>query len=284
MELRQEEFDVIMIIGNGFDLNLGLKTAYSDFIESFFFESLLTKGNKLCLHLNGIHSLQKWIDIENEFKEYSRIVESDNDSDFFNEYKELTSSLKQYLNTISYENLDKNSRAYKLIAKIKDYRVLIIDFNYTFSVKNICKELGFELNNTTSKFECLKIHGSIEENDSIIFGIEDGARIVNKHVFLKKSVNKNFNTTDFSNEIYNNKNFIVFGHSLGETDHMYFKDYFVKTISQVNNKVKQHVTVHYYGEESYYDLFAQIDSLTLNNISKFKHNSDFKTVDTKNYG
>lgn len=33
----------ILIIGNGFDLNLGLKTSYKDFIQSEHFKDLVAK-------------------------------------------------------------------------------------------------------------------------------------------------------------------------------------------------------------------------------------------------
>ena len=62
---------VVAIIGNGFDLNLGLKTSYSDFVNSKDFKSLLNKGNYLVDYLDGKHNLQKWIDVENELKLYS---------------------------------------------------------------------------------------------------------------------------------------------------------------------------------------------------------------------
>ena len=42
----------IIIIGNGFDLSLGLKTSYKDFIESDSFTLLLNKENSLTIYLN----------------------------------------------------------------------------------------------------------------------------------------------------------------------------------------------------------------------------------------
>ncbi len=45
--LPEYDFDVVIIIGNGFDLSLGLKTSYNDFVESNYFESLLKEDNHL---------------------------------------------------------------------------------------------------------------------------------------------------------------------------------------------------------------------------------------------
>ncbi|ALU75278.1 hypothetical protein F7642_10905 [Tenacibaculum finnmarkense genomovar ulcerans] len=74
MKLPGYDFDIVIIIGNGFDLSIGLKTSYSDFIKSIEFQELLKNENLLAKHLNGIHTLQNWIDIENELKNLQVIM------------------------------------------------------------------------------------------------------------------------------------------------------------------------------------------------------------------
>ena len=69
MEKRQNSYkDTCLIIGNGFDLNLGLPTSYGNFVESEQFKDMVTRGNKLAIHLKSKYELQNWIDIENELK------------------------------------------------------------------------------------------------------------------------------------------------------------------------------------------------------------------------
>lgn len=63
-----EKITHIVIIGNGFDLNLGLKSGYQDYIKSAYFESLISKRNYLAMYLKKQNNLQRWIDIENELK------------------------------------------------------------------------------------------------------------------------------------------------------------------------------------------------------------------------
>ena len=58
----------IAIIGNGFDLNLGLKTSYTNFVNGNEFKSLLNTDNFLADYLSNKHDLQNWIDVENELK------------------------------------------------------------------------------------------------------------------------------------------------------------------------------------------------------------------------
>jgi hypothetical protein len=278
MELKQELYDAVLVIGNGFDLNLGLETSYSSFIRSNYFKDLLEKDNQLCLYLNSIHNLENWIDIENELKTYSKKA-GINNNHFFENFKELSSSLKEFLSNIDYKSLNKKSLAYKLMLNAKDLNMLIIDFNYTFSIENIFKELEVEINSEDSVIEHIKIHGGI--NDNIIFGVEDKADISKGHIFLKKSVNINFNAFDFSKAILNSETFVVFGHSLGETDHTYFEDYFTKTANKIPNHERQDVIIYYYGEKSYYDIFTQIDKLTRWQITSFRQHTNFKVENTK---
>jgi hypothetical protein len=281
MELPGYDFDVVMIIGNGFDLSIGLKTGYSDFIKGKEFQQLLKEENALAKHLNGIHSLQNWIDIENELKTYSKRFANSN-GNFFLEFKSLSSALKEYLNEIEVPEFDLEIPAIKIIKAIEKMPTLIIDFNYTDTVSRISDFLNLDIYNEHSHIHHMKIHGSLSSDD-LIFGIEDKADVSSKHVFLKKSVNKSFKPLDFSKEILNSSNFVVFGHSLGETDHMYFEDYFRKTSMSSNSRESQNIIIYHYGEDSYYDLFSQIDKLTLKKITKLKQINKVEFHDTKNY-
>lgn len=278
MELKNDVYEAVLIIGNGFDLNLGLKTDYNDFIKSEFFLNLIDQGNEFCKYLQSIQTLQNWIDIENELKAYSKITKSSK-AEFNNEFKKLSINLANYLRILDYTNIDRNGHAYNLIKSLRYHTTFILDFNQTLTFQHICKEQKIELNEY-SNFEHIKIHGSLNENDNIIFGIEDNARISPQHVFLKKSVNENFNPINFSSAILESDSFIVFGHSLGETDHMYFEDFFRNQKSRINDDKKQHTAIYHNGGNSYFDLFAQIDQLTINRISRFKQNSIFSTVDS----
>lgn len=86
----------IIIIGNGFDLNLGLKTSYNDFIKSNYFESLLEEDNSLAWHLSDQTQLNNWVDIENEITNYSTQINDDN-LNVKNNFKALKTSLQNYL-------------------------------------------------------------------------------------------------------------------------------------------------------------------------------------------
>lgn len=60
----------LLIIGNGFDLDLGLPTKYSNFIESKYFKKQnIRRGSKLFKYISETYHDKKWIDIENELKD-----------------------------------------------------------------------------------------------------------------------------------------------------------------------------------------------------------------------
>ena len=59
----------LLIIGNGFDIDLGLKTKYSDFIESNCFDE---NKNNLFKSIYRSYKNMNWIDLENELKNMLR--------------------------------------------------------------------------------------------------------------------------------------------------------------------------------------------------------------------
>jgi hypothetical protein len=277
MQNIKNNYSHIIIIGNGFDLNQGLKTGYVDFINSDSFKKLLKKDNNFADYLYGKHELGNWIDIENELKTYS--ISQDNKSgadNFERDFNMVSNALKEYLCTLSYENIDKTAYSFKLIEQLREKDFLILDFNYTKMTENILFELGIadELDK-----RLIKVHGSLEEEE-IIFGVEDSARILPQHVFLRKAFHKSFKAININTNLANLKELYIFGHSLGETDHMYFSDFFINLgLTHYSGKGKNLILFHY-GQDSYRQLLMQIDYLTMKHLTTFKQNINFQTFDT----
>lgn len=69
------KYQSALIIGNGFDLSLGLSTSYMDFVNSDEFQILLNMQNQLAIYLKVNAELQNWIDIENELKLYESYLQ-----------------------------------------------------------------------------------------------------------------------------------------------------------------------------------------------------------------
>lgn len=281
MTTENSAYENVLIIGNGFDLNLDLKTSYTDFVNSVQFDHIVLNGNYLAKYLKDKHDLQKWIDIENELKNYSNRTSGFTKESFENfetDFNSLSLSLKTYLSGIKYNDLNKDSHAYKLLDFLKDKDLLILDYNYTKTAKSILSEFGWSESDLNKRI--IKVHGSIDE-DEIIFGVEDKAKIRKEHVFLRKAYSKHFKAIDTNDILKKCKYVFIFGHSLGMTDHMYFDDFFREMAMPFSKGKGKAIYVFHYGKKGYLELFIQLDELTLNSLSIFKQNNHFEMIDTK---
>lgn len=267
---------IVMIIGNGFDLNLGLETSYNSFINSKEFNELTDKGSKLANYLLNKSELKHWIDIENELKEYSNKVFKDpNREPFKQDYVDLCNNLCLYLNKIDYSIINKESKAYSLFCQLikKDADIYIYDFNYTESISKIIED-----NDPDKKAEIhlFKVHGSAADNH-IVFGVEDNAYIDENDAFLYKSASHYYNfKLNINVELNDSDLIVVMGHSLGETDHFYFQDFFRR---QYNSTSKGFLFT-YYTEKGWYNMMKQLQRLTLRNLAIFRSNNniEFKEI------
>nr|DAT41406.1 MAG TPA: abortive infection protein [Caudoviricetes sp.] len=192
----------LLILGNGFDLNLGLKTSYIDFMQSEYFDSLLKNGsNKFAIYLKSkARADARWVDIEEELKSYTKHVlsvytepnthASEKIKFLKEDYRSLCIQLKSYLEQAQNEEINSNSLAKSLVERIyykcldSSVDIQIINFNYTNSVHRILDwhhDINYE--------KCVKhVHGSLR--DEIVFGIEDSYPLDSRCVFLYKSYNK----------------------------------------------------------------------------------------------
>ena len=161
----EDKFSNILVIGNGFDLNLQLKTSYSDFIASQDFNNLLTNQNSLAKSLSEKHNLQNWIDIENELKNYSKFPAAI--GSFEEDYYALCQALINYLNAIDYSTIEVASRAYELVKSISKTDFLILDFNYTRTGQIILQKEG--ISKAEIEMRLLKMHGSLESGKNNIW-------------------------------------------------------------------------------------------------------------------
>lgn len=262
------EYSKVFIIGNGFDLNLGLKTRYYDFIESQVFKELLFDENKLATYLWNKHKDVNWIDIEMELVTYANNVANTELVSFKLEYKKLCGALVSYLLSLPLDQIERDSDAFSLLKnEIGNLDFIIFDFNYTSTIKNILTELGLAPEEISNRV--IKIHGTVAEKN-IILGIHDNAGDLPAHVYIKKASQDSFSGTRIGigeiiekcSELY------IFGHSLGKTDEEYFKGTF-NSLAFSKGEVIQ-LKLYYHGDHSKDEFYSRLDDLTTSRISKFK--------------
>jgi len=259
-------YDHVLVIGNGFDLSLGLKTSYVDFVQSNEFIQLESESNQIATHLRNKLNLQTWIDIEQEFPEMSK-NNADRSREFFEEYKKLCGSLIRYLESIDYDPASESSESLLVVRKLLDSgSVCVINFNYTDTI-------GMFVPRPHDSFDMLFVHGSIKLGN-IVFGVQDNAKIETEHVYLKKSSSPAFFDTWRVSDILKNTRASItfFGHSLGDTDATHFKNFFI------NTTLRKKINFHYHNEESYFNLYRQIGKLTGQETQRFRTQHDFKMI------
>lgn len=266
--------ETLLIVGNGFDLSMGFKTSYGDFMKSSFFPN--KKTSALCSYLSEKYQENMgWIDIENELSNFSRMLTStksnakknnvlwDIDS-FRKEYEELKSSLKRYLQQETKRRISKtqDNPAKKVIDKLPDDSK-IITFNYTNTIEKTTLDKYSDTNENL-----LHIHGSLAPNDDIVFGVEDSAKLSKEHVFLYKAHSKNLKVREFANWLNFAERIIFYGYSLGDTDRQYFEKFFQMLCS--GNNTYRELVFYYYGQSSYDNLIWQLQMLTNHKLTQLQ--------------
>lgn len=266
--------ETLLIVGNGFDLSMGFKTSYGDFMKSSYFPHEETSS--LCSYLHKQYEENMgWIDIENELSEYSRILTTkklnakkintilDIDS-LREEYDELKSSLKCYLQ-------EETKRAFGPSPDNPAKRVIdqlpaeskIISFNYTSIIERMTRDRF-----CASKGNLLHIHGSLAPYDDIVFGVEDSAKLSKEHVFLYKAHSPHLKVQEFSDWLNSAERIIFYGYSLGDTDRQYFEKFFRKLCS--DDRTYTELVFYYYDQSSYDNLIWQLQMLTNHKLTQLQ--------------
>lgn len=275
--------ETLLIVGNGFDLSMGFKTSYGDFMKSSYFPHEETSS--LCSYLhNQYEENMGWIDIENELSEYSRMLTTKKlNAKKFNtildidslreEYDELKSSLKLYLQeeTKGAFGPSPDNPAKRVIDQLPaDSK--IISFNYTSIIERL----------TLGKFQdsngnLLHIHGSLAPYDDIVFGVEDSAKLSKEHVFLYKAHSRHLRVQEFSDWLNSAERIIFYGYSLGDTDRQYFENFFRKLCS--GDTTYAELVFYYYGQASYDNLIWQLQMLTNHKLTQLQILNKIEFID-----
>lgn len=252
---------ILHILGNGFDLNLGLKTGYKDFYDYYIsIESSTTSIKDLKSTISKDHNT--WSDLELALGKYTIKIKTVDDFDTI--FEDIGEQLSKYLikeeekfnsSVINeqrfFENLVKpeiflSTAERKLIEIFKNkfihntWVVDIFTFNYTTLVEKIIdKKRNFEIGHHNSKNGLVNlrgidhIHGFL--NDRMILGVNDISQIKNKEfhqnvdvleALVKEKCNLAYgHTIDnlFKTRINQANIICIFGVSFGDTDNIWWE-------------------------------------------------------------
>lgn len=265
----------LVILGNGFDLDLGWKTSYNDFY--------LSKKQRFN-EFNGMPYIQEmiseghWNNLEGYLRECV-INLTDNNIETINYFWILCRNLiGEYLrkNTSTIYNTNYRSCAYEFLKSLSSSNV--VSFNYTDPFKIL------ELRNKT---DILHLHGKLEEIISgaeIRLGIDSAVRIKNtladkELIKYMIKTHENTNIDIFFNNLKKSDNIIIYGHSFGITDSDYFQPFFKAIID--GKLMNKNIYIVTYNDKSLQDIKDNMLSYGINYSElEFSKNVEIHTIFT----
>lgn len=254
----------VLVVGNGFDLDLGLETRYSDFAKSDYwpqtdFEQLPFSKNGIVLDLVGepqnvclsdyietirTHVLEdkSWFDLENDLLAFASKVAPNNtfstadiDEVYFNN---LLSGLQKFIGEEQKNSLGKIKKdccaASVLKANCYD---MVYSFNYT-DINYFGRLLGL-----SQEIPCQHLHGDLS-NKSIILGVDE-TPLPAGYEWLHKTSSRHYPYHDINNSLTGSSDIIFFGLSFGSIDFIYFERFFKELSSgkPITEDGKQNITI-----------------------------------------
>lgn len=300
--------NTLFILGNGFDLDLGLKTSYRDFFDSKFYPAAQGEFG-LISYLKNRYEIQNWIDLEKEIKEFclnsfsitqyknldSRIGGASQREELKNrgllysshglhdEFESLRKGLQDYLISVTkHFEINKQSYAGKIasLANLIAARneTSIITFNYT-PLTHICK--NFFTNETTLTVD--HIHGTLKD-ENIVIGFDGKIDIDEEKCFMIKSHSPHYRSHNVRSKLAKAESVIIFGLSLGEIDYHYFENFF-KDQSGENPSIelrKKYITIFTYDDKERYKILNNLRNMNNKRNEELYDLNDLKIFCTKN--
>lgn len=233
----------VLIIGNGFDLDLELKTSYNNFYESDFWP--FREPNTLMgVFLEQERNINNWMDLEEKIGEYairSYVGDIVTQKHYHQKNKEdfdrIVSNLGKFLSISENGAINKNSTASKVLsAQLKSHSIPeIITFNYT-SIKKIAQRLDIQ-----TVFTPYHIHGSLLDNN-IILGVGEkysynNFKLPETNDFFYKTSSPQYDPPQIAEILDKATKITFFGLSLGGMDAPYFSGLFQNLSKQVGKTI-----------------------------------------------
>lgn len=272
----------VFIIGNGFDLDLGLPTKYSDFAKSSFWpkaspqpsssvstRNILRVGsstNPILLehYLEKKKNLDSWFDLENELLLYSCVENKIKESSSFIKknieyYNRLQAALCDYILDVEDKITLKDCFANKVLKSIIDngYFDQIYSFNYT-NLNKIAQLLSL-----SHEINYIHLHGKVEDK-SIILGVDDSELRPGYEQFHKSS-SRHYRSHDIYNALTNAQEIVIFGLSFGNIDYSYF-DRFFKSLSDgdsIPEEKKKNITIFTKDDNSRLGIIGKLREMNI---------------------
>ena len=278
----------LLVIGNGFDLDLGRATKYSDFAKSECWPKDLESG--LYKYLNKKSQIEKWFDLEGELARYvvklsETLLPTYKDSAFqiatkdMKDFNIIVESMIKYLTKAQSQIINHKSWAAKIftLACSDSAFSKIYSFNYT-DLNELAKTLNLE-----SMPAVEYVHGCLADHSAIL-GINDQVSTIDGAFdFMRKSFNPHYASHPVSYDLKDADEVVFFGHSLGDNDYHYFQSFFRHQCEEdLEIKEKRTITIFTYNENSRMEIMRTLHKMNGGKTSLLFQNNDLNIFCTGN--
>ena len=281
--------ETIVVLGNGFDLAMGMKSSYRDFYDNkkfWPFDQKTSSTNVRIRHRAGLDTFlhdnmqENWYNLENLLAEYAKSIKSvsreqvEHDEKCFEKLKE---SLYDFINNAQHNKAPSlaNNKARRFVEAIFQYRrPKIYTFNYT-AFDHFATLYGFE------NKQAITVHGSIDAKN-IVIGIDNDLDIPREYNFLKKMSEPSYKSSGLVLDLMGAEEVLIFGHSLAQNDFNFFEPFFRKhskdSISSSDKRCK--IRIFTADNKSKNDVLANIAEMNKNKINLLFAQTDLKFIRT----
>lgn len=266
---RQDYGNTLIILGNGFDTDLGFNLSF--------------KAYSNC-HLNPTCGLSTWHDYENYLRDkILKWVASDQSEqtakDINEEWQAFTSNFSYFFtkNTSDLSVINSTSNAYTILENLTK-KSSIYTFNYTYPFEYV----AIPFKGTNYQF----VHGRyyrdtfdkllmvMSQHHNMIVGIDcdkipDVVKVNEYLQPLIKQLHSSYQPTNLSKDLIQSETVVFFGFSLGIVDYDYFADFFNSIIN--GNSVCKQIFIITYNNGSLSDMEFELkkQNLSFSQLNKF---------------
>lgn len=257
--------ELAIIIGNGFDIDLGILSRYTDFVKSKEWKELKKKlgsfptldylNHSLIYHLlNEANKKDKWFDVENEiwrFIEKHPVCTKEEIREIESEFTCLKKALREYMIRVSsgYKMDDKKLPCRFLKGMANCHKKIVeINFNYTNPQDFLATPIFFY----PDFYDQIHVHGSLSEEEIVLGCDIQKDQSVNRNLSFMYKYNMLNRATQVSRNLLEAKEIIFYGHSVNEMDFCYFREFF--KAASASPKPIRHLTFITLNEKSERDI------------------------------
>lgn len=249
----------VLVTGNGFDIDLGLKTRYSDFVKSTQWKSLLEEFNGTENGMFGFISqkateMDNWFNLEDCLAEYVRKCtkskkekDIDQDIQFFEELKSKLYMFIEYAWAEDGLNIYKNSIAYRVYNTGNFAHVYTFNFTYYDAL---------DFKSVPQRPLDVYLHG---EWGKVVIGIGEDECTNRQYSFLIKTNSDYYPKTNVVKDLIAADEIIVFGFSFCDRDAGIIKRLLEECWKEIKGNIERRITIITWDEISINDIKMQFN-------------------------